>query len=185
MRAYDEVHAVLAAPAPDAGSALSALTRLAQLRAELDAAEAALIEAARNDGAGWSAIAAALGLASRQAGEQRLARLRRRVPRQQNVDTSSDLGDAARALAAAVADDPQWDCRSPRAALARQCLEIAATLRRNDPPGGLYSLVNDVLGDLAEVHRAALPEEQRFALAELERAMRGSGIDSDRRNRQS
>ncbi|MFI5844334.1 hypothetical protein ACIA8K_32025 [Catenuloplanes sp. NPDC051500] len=185
MRAFDEVHAALAAPTPDAASALAALTRLPQARAELDAAEAALIEAARDDGAGWSAIATALGLSSRQAGEQRLARLRRRAPRQQVVDKSVALSDAVSALSAAVADDPQWDGRTPRAALARQCLEIAASLNPDDPPGGLYSLVNDVLSDLAEVPRAALPQAQRLALAAMESAVRETGIDSDRRSSQS
>ncbi|WP_051800064.1 hypothetical protein [Catenuloplanes japonicus] len=174
MRAYDEVHAALAAPAP--GAALSALARLPELRAELDACEAALIEAARDGGTGWAAIATALGLSSRQAGEQRLARLRRRVPGQQNVDVAGVLADTVSALAAAVAADPGWDGRSPRAALARQCLDIAAGLSRDDPPGGLFSLVNDVLGDLGGLSRTSLPEPQRAAITRLERAARDAGV---------
>ncbi|MET0414606.1 MAG: hypothetical protein ABW022_01120, partial [Actinoplanes sp.] len=44
-------------------------------RAELDAAELALIDQARRAGATWADVASALGLASRQAAEQRRQRL--------------------------------------------------------------------------------------------------------------
>jgi hypothetical protein len=178
MRADDEIRAVLAAPGRDPGPALAALARVPRWRAELDVAEAALIEAARDRGAGWAAIAASLGLSSRQAGEQRLARLRRRVPaaRQQNVDVLDGLTAAVAGAHAAVTADPGWDARHPTAALARACLGIAAGLARDDPPGALFSLVADVLGDLAGLPRAALPAVQRDAIARLERAARTAGV---------
>ncbi|MDQ0370564.1 hypothetical protein [Catenuloplanes indicus] len=174
MRPYDEVHAVLAAPAPGLAEAMAALGRVAQLRTELDAAEAALIEAARDGGAGWSAIASALGLASRQAGEQRLARLRRRITvRQQSVDDPvRNLISAVSAAAGAIAADPGWDDRHPAAALVRQCLALAAAQRPDDPPGGRYSLVDDVLNDLREWDAAALPDAPRAALDRLRSAAR-------------
>ncbi|MDR7326489.1 MULTISPECIES: hypothetical protein [Catenuloplanes] len=178
MRPYDEVRAVLAAPGPPAAEALAALGRLPALRAELDAAEAALIEAARDGGAGWSAIASALGLSSRQAGEQRLARLRRRIAAcQHSVDTPlGDLVEAVSAAGAAIAADPGWDDRHPAAALVRQCLGIAAGLRVSDPPGGLYSLVSDVLNDLRGWDEATLPDAQRAAMARLRSAAREAGV---------
>jgi hypothetical protein len=52
-----------------------ALRLLPGLREELDCAERRLIEAARDRGASWAALAAPLGVRSRQAAEQRYRRL--------------------------------------------------------------------------------------------------------------
>jgi hypothetical protein len=55
---------------------LADLTSLQALRADLDRRELDLIDRARHTGATWAEIATALGLASRQAAEQRCQRLR-------------------------------------------------------------------------------------------------------------
>ncbi|UED87628.1 helix-turn-helix domain-containing protein [Streptomyces profundus] len=53
-------------PVTEAPDPLRALRMAAEARAELERAEAVLVRRARNDGASWAAIAAALGV-SRQA----------------------------------------------------------------------------------------------------------------------
>src|SRR5687767_11645123 len=55
---------------------LVSLAEVQDARRALDAAECALIEAARERGIEWRAIAEALGVRSRQAAEQRWLRLR-------------------------------------------------------------------------------------------------------------
>src|SRR5262249_54781893 len=60
---------------------LVALALVPGLRTHLDTVERALIEKAREGGASWARIAAALGLASRQAAEQRYLRLRAETAR--------------------------------------------------------------------------------------------------------
>jgi hypothetical protein len=55
---------------------LNALATVNGRREELDRAEWLLVAAARRDGATWAEVAAALGLRSRQAAEQRWLRLR-------------------------------------------------------------------------------------------------------------
>lgn len=58
------------------GTLLDALTQLRALRAELDDWEPELVRAARAAGVSWSALAPALGVASRQAAERRYLRTR-------------------------------------------------------------------------------------------------------------
>lgn len=58
---------------------LSRLRSMPTARRELDAEEYEAFTAARDDGATWREIAAALGPASPQAAAQRYERLRRRV----------------------------------------------------------------------------------------------------------
>ena len=66
---------------------LAGLTSLQALRSDLDRRELDLIDRARHAGATWAEIAAALGLASRQAAEQRRQRLRSSVSaRRHNLD---------------------------------------------------------------------------------------------------
>ncbi len=64
-----------------AEAAVAALHLLPAARAELDALEAALLFTARGAGETWDRTAQALGLASRQAGRQRLDRLAARLGR--------------------------------------------------------------------------------------------------------
>src|SRR5690348_9348124 len=105
------------------------MTELADVavdRARLDERELELIDRARHAGATWAQIAAALGLGSRQAAEQRRRRLAavRRSRRQER-----DLGYSRRiaAIRSAVLDlqrwidaDRRWDTRFRRAALVRK-----------------------------------------------------------------
>jgi hypothetical protein len=60
---------------PERQEVLAALAFVPQLRSDLDGLERAAIDAARRAGASWSDVASALGLASRQAAEQRRLRL--------------------------------------------------------------------------------------------------------------
>src|SRR4051794_19728415 len=64
-------------------AALDHLAQVPRRRAAVDRAEHALVTAARAEGASWSDVAAALGVASRQAAVQRYTRLCERL-------TSSD-----------------------------------------------------------------------------------------------
>jgi hypothetical protein len=74
------------------GDTLAALTVARQIAAELERSELALIElalieAARDAGATWTRIAAAMGARNRQTAQKRHADLARRHPRPQTVDT--------------------------------------------------------------------------------------------------
>jgi hypothetical protein len=64
----------------------AALAATREIAAELERSELALIEAARNAGATWTRIAAAMGTSNRQAAQKRHADLTRR-PRPPSVDT--------------------------------------------------------------------------------------------------
>ena len=125
--------AAAADPSPE--QVLAALALLDGVRADLDRIERALIGSAREQRTSWARIAAALGLTTRQAAEQRWLRLRGeggRDPvrvrdtsqRQRTIDNV--YGVAIRRLRTATVDayrqldaDPDWDGRHPRAALAR------------------------------------------------------------------
>jgi len=133
---------------------LTALRAIPAARARLDASELDLIDQARRAGATWADIAAALGLGSRQAAEQRRLRL---VSAVRPVRPDSSYGPEVAALRAAAVElyrrvgaDRRWDTRFRRATLVRQTLSFAA----DAPVSGLYSLVADVVADLAGV---ALP----------------------------
>jgi hypothetical protein len=169
-----------AAQADDPGAALDALPLLRAVRDRIDATERALIESARTGGASWATIAAALGLGTRQAAEQRHLRLtgeqsrditptRRTRQRQRSVDTQhgpaiAHLRTAARTLLRRIETDAAWDDRFPRAALARDTLKLAA----DAPPGALFSLATSVIGDLAQ---APLPEPTSRAVDDLRAAL--------------
>lgn len=147
----------------EGGDPLPALRSLAGLRAHLDAVERQLIESARDRGNSWATIAEALGLASRQAAEQRLLRLsgeRNRDPgptrqqrgRQRVVDKTfgEDLARLRPAISAAarqLAIRPGWTQSQPLATLALSTLSIAETAA----PGALYSLATQALLDLDAV----------------------------------
>jgi hypothetical protein len=151
---------------------LPEVARLAEvrgLRAQLDDQELTLIERARYAGATWAQIAAALGLASRQAAQQRHERL---VAAARARQRERDLRYAPRlaALRAAIADlqrwidaDARWDSRFTGAALVRD----TATAARDAPPGPLYALAAHVAADLARVDRARLPKPVQAVAAAL------------------
>ncbi|GIE84873.1 hypothetical protein [Actinoplanes regularis] len=148
---------------------LSELCEIRARRARLDAEELALIDRARRDGATWPAIAAALGLASRQAAEQRrhrLAQTAEREARPFRAEIDSAYGDGPAHLREAAIDlhrrigaDRRWDGRFPRAALVRETLSVAP----DAPPGALYDLVSQALADLG----AGLPAATQAAVDRL------------------
>jgi hypothetical protein len=155
---------------------LADLTSLRAVRSDLDQRELDLIERARHDGATWAEIAGALGLASRQAAEQRRQRLRSAASsRRHNHDLA--YAESLVAVRAAVLDllrhveaDRAWDARFVRAALARRTLAIAA----DAAPGALFSLAAQALTDLRAPGPADLPRPLRSAVANLRRAVRAA-----------
>jgi hypothetical protein len=171
--------ATLADPAASTADLLAALAALRRIRGDLDLTERGLIERAREGGVSWPGIAEALGLASRQAAEQRLLRLSgpagrdpRAARRQRSVDATQ--GDAVARLRAAVRAasrqilaDPGWEGRSGRAALARASLSEAALA----PPGAMFALVEAAMTDLSGLRLADLPAPLRSAVEALGRAL--------------
>jgi hypothetical protein len=144
----------------DRTEALAAIAGIPAQRAELDGVERGAIDAARRAGASWTDIAAALGLHSRQAAEQRRLRLgaadaasdpaavRARRRRQQNLDTRA--GTAIIALRAAAADLATGLERAPT----RPSIRLALTTLRmaaDAEPGPLVDLVRLALADLESV----------------------------------
>ncbi|RKR87915.1 hypothetical protein BDK92_2218 [Micromonospora pisi] len=189
LRDHRTAAATATATDPTPEQLLAALALLDGVRADLDRIERALIESARDRRTSWARIAAALGLTSRQAAEQRwlrlrggsgraLARAREIRQRQQSVDIG--YGTAIRHLRAAtdaacreLDADPDWDARHPRAGLARTSIEAASTAT----PGALYALVIQALADLEAMTSTpggALPDDVpdpvRAALGHLRRA---------------
>lgn len=148
---------------------LSELRAIPGRRARLDAEELALIDQARRAGATWAEIAAALGLTSRQAAEQRRLRLAAAVrPVRRELDEAygeklAAVREAAVELHRRIGADRRWDRRFVRAVLVRETLEAAP-----DAPGGaLFALVSDVLDDLREV---PVPPSTGAAIARLRAA---------------
>ncbi|MEV4413284.1 hypothetical protein [Catellatospora sp. NPDC049609] len=158
----------------DADEVVGALELLRELRAAVDRAELDLLVAARGRRVSWGRVATALGLRSRQAAEQRAARLAEQVAGadtgkcQLCVDTSAvaELRECARQAAAQLAADPSWDGAHPRAALARAGLAGAVEA----PPGALYALVEHALADLSAVDLRARPVLLRVAVTRLREA---------------
>lgn len=93
--AYRRLVRLTAAGAADTGDVnaalTAALTLAPRLHADLDRHEAALIHKARAAGTHWSDIAAALGLASRQAAQQRYRRLAAVTPATQHTVAVNDV----------------------------------------------------------------------------------------------
>lgn len=73
----------------DTAAALASLTAARRLAAELERGELALIEAARDSGATWAQIAAAMGARNRQTAQKRHADLSARYERPPSVDVRS------------------------------------------------------------------------------------------------
>ncbi|AEV82613.1 hypothetical protein ACWT_1594 [Actinoplanes sp. SE50] len=162
---------------------LSALRAIRERRARLDAEELALIDQARRAGATWPAVAAALGLASRQAAEQRrhrLAQAAERGARPLRADRDAGYGEAPARLRESAAElhrrigaDRRWDARFPRAALVREILSSAP----DAPPGALFDLVAGALADLSGPPVPRLPAPMRAAVDRLAASLAAASPD--------
>ena len=141
---------------------LTELREIPARRARLDAAELALIDQARRAGATWPEIAGALGLASRQAAEQRRARLARSASRPVD-DELFELRESAADLERRLGADRRWDRRFTRAALVRETLRGASEA----PAGALFDLVTAALTDLSATDVPPLPRPLRDAVDRL------------------
>jgi hypothetical protein len=162
---------------------LRALSLIDGLRSRLDRYERGLIESARERDVGWPQISAALRLSSRQAAEQRWLRLcggsgrdpaqvRAVRQRQRSIDLTygesiGELRSAALAAHRRICADGRWDERHPVAVLARTSLETAGAA----PPGALYALVFQAMGDLDGMRAGRLPAPLGTAIRRLRRAL--------------
>ncbi|UQU63204.1 hypothetical protein COUCH_29930 [Couchioplanes caeruleus] len=151
---------------------LDQLAELGPARARLDERELELIDRARQGGATWAQIAGVLGLASRQAAEQRRQRLLAAArARRTDEDLRYAAGivvlrEAVSDLHRAIAADPRWKQRFARAALVRDTVAIAV----DAAPSGLYALACQAADDLA-AGRARLPGHVRPAVEKLRAAL--------------
>ncbi|MER7457866.1 hypothetical protein [Micromonospora sp. NPDC126480] len=152
-------------------SELDLLTEVRAARARLDDEELTLIDRARHAGATWAQVAAALGLASRQAAEQRRQRLAAAVRARRTAD-DAPFGPRIAALRAAIAEldrwiaaDRRWDRRFAAAPLVRRTVTAAL----DAPPGPLHSLARHVVADLAAAGPRRVPARPR-ALAQAVQA---------------
>ncbi|KHD77774.1 hypothetical protein [Actinoplanes utahensis] len=155
---------------------LEALREVRARRARLDTEELEFIDRARRDGATWPEIAAALGLASRQAAEQRrhrLAAAAERAMRPQRQELDEGYGPGAQELRRRATDlhrrigaDRRWDHRFTRASLVRETLAAAP----DAPTGALFDLVVAALADLSSPDVPALPAPLRAAISRLREA---------------
>jgi hypothetical protein len=156
---------------------LTELAAVAAARAALDDRELRLIDQARRDGATWAQIAAALGLTSRQAAEQRRHRLATSVTRaelRRRADQDLRYGQRIAGLRVAVAGlhraigaDVHWDRRFVRAPLVRDTVAAAA----GADPGALFALTAQAVTDVAEAGAPALPPPVAAAVADTRRAL--------------
>ncbi len=160
-------------------SDLDRLTEVTAARARLDDEELTLIDRARHAGATWAQIATALGLASRQAAEQRRQRLAA-AARARRAAGDVPFGPRVAALRAAVAEldrwiaaDPRWDGRFAGAPLVRRTVTAAL----DAPPGPLHSLARHVVADLVEAGPHRVPARAR-AVAEAIRQLCQRNIDA-------
>ncbi|MGW3044204.1 type III effector protein [Kitasatospora sp. NPDC001159] len=96
--------------APDEGPepALAALVLLRELRSELAGWEAGLVETARDAGATWAELAHPMGVASRQAAENRYLRLRPTDSTSAGTETGAERVKAARDRRAADRAVTAW-----------------------------------------------------------------------------
>jgi hypothetical protein len=174
-RARQAIDAVLRADPPSAGDTLAALPLVAELRADLDRLEQQLIALARERRASWRQIAVALGLASRQAAEQRYLRLQaasgkdpagvRAQRRRQRTadDTAGAEVHALRTQVFLLRNRLSGGAGPPAVRLAEQTLAAAT----DAPPGALYDLARLAVSDLRTVSRSVLGRPATEALERL------------------
>jgi hypothetical protein len=152
---------------------MAQLTEIQAARGRLDERELKLIDRARHQGATWTQIAAALGLASRQAAQQRHQRLAA-AARSRRHDLDLAYAPRIATLRGAVAElqrwidaDRRWDSRFVRAALVRGTVMAA----REAEPGSLYALAAHVAADLDGADLERLPRPVQAAAAALSAAL--------------
>jgi len=151
----------------DAPAALAAITAARNLAADLEHGELAFIDAARNDGATWTQIAAAMGARNRQTAQKRHADLARRCarppaadapaaaePRQQEDahgdrpanTTAPDSGNSPPARAARPARDHGQDRPFPSPAAADAAGSTAPASRRQEKQR-LPTITSAIIGE--------------------------------------
>ena len=152
---------------------LTHLAELADARARLDDRELALIDRARHGGATWAQIAGALGLASRQAAEQRrqrlatAARIRREQADRAYAPPIAAVREAVLLLDRWIRADRRWTKRFRRAELVRGTVTVAL----DAPPGPLHTLAGHIADDLAAVRAERLPPPVHEAVRALRAAL--------------
>lgn len=152
---------------------LTHLAELAFARERLDERELNLIDRARTGGATWAQIAIALGLASRQAAEQRRQRLTGAATiRRQRADRAyappiAELRDAVAHLDRWIRADRRWAKRFRRAELVRSTVGVAL----DAPPGPLHTLAGHIADDLEAVRAERLPPPVHEAVRALRAAL--------------
>ncbi|MEU8413450.1 MULTISPECIES: HSP18 transcriptional regulator [Amycolatopsis] len=194
VRAVRDVVAEARSGVSDPERLLAALAALKDVREQLAAWEPELIAAARAGGTSWTALAPALGVASRQAAERRFLRLRPSVSGESTGEARVDAERDRRAGDRAVAE---WARRN--SAILRQLAGQAGALpgldaEARESADRLSAVLgeDDVTGLLAPMAdlRARLPREHTgFAerLGEIgmhTEQVRRDAVD-DRRDRQS
>lgn len=159
---------------------LAELDELRAARAALDVRELELIDRARRQGATWAQLAAALGLTSRQAAEQRRQRLSAAAHRAAKTQDPRyghsivQLRTAIDALHTRIAADAIWDARFVRAALVRETVAAAV----DATPGSLFALAAQAAADLAGAAVTSPPDALRDAVHELYAAVRSAVNES-------
>jgi hypothetical protein len=132
-----------------------------------------LIDRARYQGATWAQIADVLGLASRQAAQQRRERLvgsaqaRRRALDERYSAQIAALRVGVAELDRWIGVDRHWVSRFPRAGLVRDTVTAAA----DASPGSLYALAVHVVADLVDAGLDQLPRPVRSVTATMQAAL--------------
>ncbi len=85
-------------PRPDPQQAMAALLLLRELRTQLAGWEAGIVETARAAGATWADLAPPMGVASRQAAENRYLRLRPSPPATEGAGAEETLAERVKAV---------------------------------------------------------------------------------------
>ncbi len=190
VSAFRRASDVVAAASPGPDNVLIALSDLKAVRVDLDRVERDLISTAREHSIGWTEIATALGLGSRQAAEQRWLRLqgaatrdptevRRSHRAQRTVDARAgeELAALRRAAIQAyrlIEADHEWDHRHRRAALVRTSLAVAVSA----DPSALYALCDNASSDLEAMRVIRLPPALAASTHRLRQATAAARVKS-------
>ncbi len=190
LRAFRGASDLVAAESSAPEDVLRALSELKGVRADLDRVERELISTARQHAVGWSEIARALGVGSRQAAEQRWLRLQgvatrdpisvRRSQREQRIVdkvAGEELEELRRTAIQAyrlIEADHEWDQRHRRAALARSSLAAAVSAG----PSALFALCDNASSDLDAMRVVHLPSALAAATQRLRQATAAARVIS-------
>jgi hypothetical protein len=120
----------------DETAALTALAAARRIAAELEHSELALIEAARDSGATWTRIAAAMGARNRQTAQKRHADLDRRHPRPPSVDTPAAQPRPQDLEARRDGSIPEAEALVDQSALPKSTSRPSGSADRSDPDAG-------------------------------------------------